>query len=632
MAILVVTALAGSVAWAGPVRAGTFDDVPAGVWFETPVEWLVSVGITNGTSDTTFSPNDFVNRGQMAAFLARYGEYLGGSPEAGFSDVPDGAFYDAPVDWLVERGITQGTSATTYSPGANVTRAQMAAFLWRFAGRMPSDVATPFTDVPDGAWYAEAVSWLLENGITQGTSATTFSPGANVTRAQMAAFLWRLAGRPDPGDPGQNRVASLPIAATGGQFSAGDVLVTIDGLTDDGFVKVVTGEGGGQLASLDGAVSDDVEITISQAEADGPITVTVPIETVDLDDVELIVYVLDGNGQWEALAIDVTTKVVDGQMFATFTLPAATSLAPSGWSLFAAGDFERIVARVATRDLPPPTTTSSTTTTTTTTTVAPDPLTIDVSALPAFATEGAALVGGGRPTAEGGAGGYTFSAPDLPAGLSMADDGAITGTPTVDGRFYVTVEVEDSAGATTSTIHVLDVAAADQEGRFEIYPDSTASLSYPAITPDGRFMALDTGDTLAGEDEVDIIDRDADETVASFTARGFAYPSGVVHLSDDGRYATYYSEGAVYQRDLVNDAVTVVASDAWWFGVAASDDGSVVAFYSNVGELQTPVDPLGDAAGPYVWDRSTGTFERIAAGLGTPAPSATSMSSDGRSI
>ncbi|MEM8746680.1 MAG: putative Ig domain-containing protein, partial [Actinomycetota bacterium] len=243
-----------------------------------------------------------------------------------------------------------------------------------------------------------------------------------------------------------------------------------------------------------------------------------------------------------------------------------------------------------------------------------------------------ALVGGGRPTAEGGAGGYTFSAPDLPAGLSMAADGEITGTPTVDGRFYVTVEVEDSNSATTSTIHVLDVAAADQEGRFEIYPDSTASFSYPSITPDGRFMAIDTGDTLAGEDEVDIIDRDTDQIVASFTARGFGHPDGVVHLSDDGRYATYYSEGTVYQHDLLNAVVTAIASDVWWFGIAASDDGSVVAFYSNVGELETPVDPLGDAAGPYVWDRATGTFERIAAGLGTPVPSAESMSADGASI
>ena len=297
LAVVVVTALVAAVAWAGPARAGTFDDVPAGIWYETPVEWLVSEGITNGTSDTTFSPGAFVDRGQMAAFLARFGEYLKDSPESGFADVPDGAFYDEAVDWLVEHAITQGTSDTTYSPGGFVTRAQMAAFLWRFAGRPPAVGGTPFTDVPEGSWYAEAVAWLLENDITQGTSDTTFSPGANVTRAQMAAFLWRLAGRPDVDQPGENRVASLPIASSGGVFDEGDVLVTIDGLTDDGFVKVVTGEGGAALASLDGAVSDDVEISVSPAAFDGPITVTVLREGRDR---ELFGWITPGRNRFSA--------------------------------------------------------------------------------------------------------------------------------------------------------------------------------------------------------------------------------------------------------------------------------------------------------------------------------------------
>lgn len=608
LAVVVVTALVAAVAWAGPARAGTFDDVPAGIWYETPVEWLVSEGITNGTSDTTFSPGAFVDRGQMAAFLARFGEYLKDSPESGFADVPDGAFYDEAVDWLVEHAITQGTSDTTYSPGGFVTRAQMAAFLWRFAGRPPAVGGTPFTDVPEGSWYAEAVAWLLENDITQGTSDTTFSPGANVTRAQMAAFLWRLAGRPDVDQPGENRVASLPIASSGGVFDEGDVLVTIDGLTDDGFVKVVTGEGGAALASLDGAVSDDVEISVSQAEIDGPITVTVPIETVDLDAVDLIVHVLDGDGVWQPLAIDVATEVIDGQMFATFTLPAGVALAPSalgGFSLFAAGDFERIVTRVAAQAVASPTTTS---TTPTTTTVAPDPVVWDLSPLVTEYLEG--QLDSSFFDANGGDGGIVeFRSPGLPSGFfvqTLTQFGETFGRLGVDGNaeagtYYITLEAIDAAGGTHATIVAITIVPNALESQLEpVQFSSTNQFVYPQISPSGSFTTLiDVGFT-----ELSVID------LSDGTPTGVEVGQAVRgYITDDAQHiiaATF--GGAMVHHDIAGGTETTIVEN-YPSTVFVTPSLSHVVFGSRESDLVA-----GDDNGvmdAFIWERATGTTTRV---------------------
>ena len=114
-----------------------------------------------------------------------------------FTDVPPGQFYSVAVAWLSEEEITTGTTPTTFSPDDSVTRAQMATFLWRYSGSPePASLDTPFTDVPPGQFYSKAVAWLVEEEITTGTSPTTFSPDDPVTRGQMATFLWRLAGEP----------------------------------------------------------------------------------------------------------------------------------------------------------------------------------------------------------------------------------------------------------------------------------------------------------------------------------------------------------------------------------------------------------------------------------------------------
>ena len=107
--------------------------MPASAFYADAVAWLKAEGITTGTSATTFSPNDTVTRGQMAAFLFRLAGEPGGSPAHGFSDVPASAFYAEAVKWLKAEGITTGTSPTTFSPGDAVTRGQMAAFLYRYA-------------------------------------------------------------------------------------------------------------------------------------------------------------------------------------------------------------------------------------------------------------------------------------------------------------------------------------------------------------------------------------------------------------------------------------------------------------------------------------------------------------------
>lgn len=171
-----------------------FVDVFANDYYYDAVLWAVENGITNGTSATTFSPSNPCTRAQMATFLWR----AAGSPEPvgstnPFVDVSADAYYAKAVQWAYEQGITGGTSATTFSPDETCTRGQMATFLWRNAGsQAPVSSANQFADVPADKYYAVAVQWAYEQKITSGTSATTFSPDADCTRAQMVTFLYRF--------------------------------------------------------------------------------------------------------------------------------------------------------------------------------------------------------------------------------------------------------------------------------------------------------------------------------------------------------------------------------------------------------------------------------------------------------
>ncbi len=169
-----------------------FVDVPADAYYYDAVLWAVKEGITNGTSATTFSPDDPCTRAQMVTFLWR----AAGSPEptvntCSFTDVDMDSYYGKAVLWAVEKGITKGTSTTTFSPNVTCTRAQMATLICRMAGGKPVSNTIAFTDVKADAYYAESVQWAVENGITNGTGDNKFSPDATCTRAQMVTFLYR---------------------------------------------------------------------------------------------------------------------------------------------------------------------------------------------------------------------------------------------------------------------------------------------------------------------------------------------------------------------------------------------------------------------------------------------------------
>ena len=176
----------------GNPQTGVFVDVATGSYYEDAVDWAVENGITKGTDDTHFSPDGICTRAQAVTFLWR----AAGSPEPKtstmpFTDVNAGSYYYDAVLWAVENGITKGTSDTTFSPNMTCSRAQIVTFLWRSEKSPAAGTANPFADVKSTAYYADAVLWAVKENITKGTTSTTFSPDADCTRAQIVTFLWR---------------------------------------------------------------------------------------------------------------------------------------------------------------------------------------------------------------------------------------------------------------------------------------------------------------------------------------------------------------------------------------------------------------------------------------------------------
>ena len=171
-----------------------FTDVAEGAYYADAVAWAIQNKVTSGVSATTFAPNASCTRGQMVTFLWK----AAGSPEpksltTAFTDVKSGAYYEKAVAWAVENKVTTGTSATTFSPDATVTRGQSVTFLWKANNSPAAASASAFTDVAAGAYYVSAVNWAVEKGVTSGMSATTFAPNSNCTRAQIVTFLYRAA-------------------------------------------------------------------------------------------------------------------------------------------------------------------------------------------------------------------------------------------------------------------------------------------------------------------------------------------------------------------------------------------------------------------------------------------------------
>ena len=170
----------------------TFMDVPDGSYYEKAVDWAVKNGITAGTGDNYFMPDGICTRAQAVTFLWR----VAGSPTPKtevmpFEDVPEGSYYYEAVLWAAENEITVGTSATTFSPELTCSRAHIVSFLWRAAGYPSAGTVNPFTDVPENAYYINAMLWAVKQEITVGTTPSTFSPDEGCTRAQIVTFLYR---------------------------------------------------------------------------------------------------------------------------------------------------------------------------------------------------------------------------------------------------------------------------------------------------------------------------------------------------------------------------------------------------------------------------------------------------------
>ena len=170
--------------------ATSFADVPANAYFADAVKWAVDKGITNGLPDTMFGPYASCTRAQIVTFRWR----AAGSPEpktaVSFADIPAGSYYAKAVAWAVENGITNGMTETTFAPNATCTRGQSVTFLYRALKGTASGSAN-FTDVKSDAFYADAINWAVANNVTNGTSNTTFSPNADCTRAEIVTFLYR---------------------------------------------------------------------------------------------------------------------------------------------------------------------------------------------------------------------------------------------------------------------------------------------------------------------------------------------------------------------------------------------------------------------------------------------------------
>ena len=178
-----------------PESDTTFRDVSEDDYFFDAVQWAAENGITGGVGNDRFGPNLDCSRGQTMTFLWR----ASGEPEpdpisTDLTDVAAGSYYYEAVLWAMQEGVTTGAGGNRFAPDATVTRGQFVTFLYRLAGAS-SDGVHPFADVPAGSYYEKAIAWAFAEGITRGTSGTTFSPDAPCTRAQIITFLYRYFNR-----------------------------------------------------------------------------------------------------------------------------------------------------------------------------------------------------------------------------------------------------------------------------------------------------------------------------------------------------------------------------------------------------------------------------------------------------
>ena len=167
-----------------------FEDVKETDYFYKPVKWAVENGITSGVSKTLFGPSQNCTRGQVVTFLWIVNGKQASEKASPFTDVPTDAYYAKAVSWAVEQGITAGLSEKEFGPSKTVTRAQFVTMLWVAKGMPSATAASNFTDVSANAYYAKAVAWAFANDITAGKSATSFAPDDPCTRGQIVTFLY----------------------------------------------------------------------------------------------------------------------------------------------------------------------------------------------------------------------------------------------------------------------------------------------------------------------------------------------------------------------------------------------------------------------------------------------------------
>lgn len=171
-----------------------FRDVPEGVFYTEAVQWAVANGITKGIDAAHFGPEQLCTRAQVVTFLWRFF----GAPEpkavyVPFEDVQPTAYYAKAVQWAVDRGVTNGVDAAHFCPEEPCTRGQIVTFMWRSIGSPAAKRDNPFQDVEEGKFYHDAVLWAVEQGITKGMDAEHFCPDHGATRAQVVTFLYRMS-------------------------------------------------------------------------------------------------------------------------------------------------------------------------------------------------------------------------------------------------------------------------------------------------------------------------------------------------------------------------------------------------------------------------------------------------------
>ena len=200
-------------------------------YYYVPVYWAVSHSITGGTSETTFTPSQGCTRAQIVTFLWA----AAGRPEVNtsnpFTDISSSNYYYKAVLWAVNKGITTGTTSTTFSPKKVCTRAQAMTFIWKYLGSPSVNTSLKFKDISSDKYYCNAVKWAVANGVTGGTTATTFSPNNTCTRAQIVTFLYNgLLDKANASDlADESPAGKVTISEING--SAGTFKITASGVT-----------------------------------------------------------------------------------------------------------------------------------------------------------------------------------------------------------------------------------------------------------------------------------------------------------------------------------------------------------------------------------------------------------------